>query len=182
MVDVVHRHHRTFSFSSASSSISSSALLLLCFFLHFHRSRNVCQQRMLETKLVLYFIAGGAMAAYHHHRHHLYRHINKCGHPPQAAVAVAFHFTLVALAEFFDSLGNAPETYHHRFANVLIVNGLKYYYCSSQIHPADTNTFGLYCLYYFKRRHRRMELPDIVKDFSTADLKGNEDTILRSDC
>ena len=26
-----------------------------------------------------------------------------------------------------------------------------------------------------------MELPDIVKDFSTVDLKGNEDKILRSD-
>ena len=32
------------------------------------------------------------------------------------------------------------------------------------------------------RRHRGMELPDIVKDFSTVDLNGNEDKILRSDC
>ena len=69
-----------------------------------------------------------------------------------------------------------------RFANVLIVNGPHYYYCSSQIQPDDTDTCGLYCLYYFKRRHRGMELPDIVKDFSTVDLKGNEDNILRSDC
>jgi hypothetical protein len=29
---------------------------------------------------------------------------------------------------FFDSLGSAPETYHRRFFNVLIVNGLQYYY------------------------------------------------------
>jgi hypothetical protein len=36
---------------------------------------------------------------------------------------VAFHFPLVGPAEFFDSLGNAPEAYHRRFANVLIVNG-----------------------------------------------------------
>jgi hypothetical protein len=44
-----------------------------------------------------------------------------------AVVVVAFHFPLVGLAEFFDSLGNASETYHRRFANVLIVNGpLKY--------------------------------------------------------
>ena len=27
-----------------------------------------------------------------------------------------------------------------------------------------------------------MELPDIVKNFSTVDLKGNEDNMLRSDC
>jgi hypothetical protein len=77
-------------------------------------------------------------------------------------------------ANFFDSLGNVPETYHRRFPNVLIVNGPQYYYWSSRIQPNDTDTCGLYCLYYFKRRHRGMELPDIVKHFSTVDLKGNE--------
>jgi hypothetical protein len=95
-----------------------------------------------------------------------------------AEVRVAFHFPLVGPPEFFDSLGNAPETYHRRFVKVLIVNGPQYYYCSSQIQPDDTDTCGLYCLYYFKRRHRGMELPDIVKDFPTVDLKGKEDTIL----
>jgi hypothetical protein len=95
---------------------------------------------------------------------------------------VAFDFPLVGPAEFSDSLGNTPETYHRRFANVLIVNGPQYYYCSSRIQPDDTDTCGLYCLYYFKRRHRGMELPDIVKDFSIVYLKGNEDKILRSDC
>jgi hypothetical protein len=48
-------------------------------------------------------------------------------------------------------LGNAPETYHRCFANV---NGPQYYYCSSQIQPDDIDSCGLYCLYYFKRRHR----------------------------
>jgi hypothetical protein len=92
---------------------------------------------------------------------------------------VAFHFPLVGSAEFFDSLGNGPETYHHRFANVLIVNGPQYYYCSSQIQPDDTDTCGLYWLYYFKRRHRGMELADIVKYFSTVDIKGDEDNIFK---
>ena len=95
---------------------------------------------------------------------------------------VAFHFPLVGPAKYFDSLESAPETYHSHFANILIVNGPQYYYCSSQIQPDVTDTCGLYCLYCFKRRHRRMELADIVKDFSTVDLKGNEDTILRSNC
>jgi hypothetical protein len=76
----------------------------------------------------------------------------------------------VGLAEFSDSLGNASETYHRRFANVLIVNGPQHYYCSFRIQSDDTDTCGLYCLYYFKRRHRGMDLPDIVKDFSTVDL------------
>ena len=62
---------------------------------------------------------------------------------------VAFHFPLVGPAEFFDSLGNAPETYHRRFPNVLIVNGPEYYYCSCQFQPDDTDTCGLYCLCYF---------------------------------
>ena len=52
---------------------------------------------------------------------------------------VAFHFPLVGPAGFVDSLGNGPETYHRRFPNVLIVNGLQYYYCLSQIQPDDTN-------------------------------------------
>ena len=95
---------------------------------------------------------------------------------------VAFQFPLVGPAEFFDSLENAPETYHRPFANALIVNGPQYYYCSSRIQPDDTDTCGMYCLYYFKRKHRGMEPPDIVKDFSIVNLKGNEDTILRSDC
>jgi hypothetical protein len=93
---------------------------------------------------------------------------------------VALHSPLDGPAKFFDSLGNAPETYHRRFANVLIVNGPQYYYCSSRIQPDDT--CGLHCLYYFKRIHRGMELPDIVKDFSIVDLKGNEDKMLRSHC
>ena len=63
----------------------------------------------------------------------------------------AFHFPLVGSAEFIDSPGNAPETYHHRFANV---NEPQYYYCSSQFQPDDIDTCRLYCLYYFKRRHR----------------------------
>jgi hypothetical protein len=51
-------------------------------------------------------------------------------------------------AELSDSLGNAPETYHRRFTNVLIVNGPQYYYCLSQIQPDDTDTCELHCLYY----------------------------------
>jgi hypothetical protein len=85
-------------------------------------------------------------------------------------------------AELFDSLGNAPETYHRRFANVLIVNGPQYYYCSSQIQPDDTDSFGLYCLYYLKQGHRGMKFPDIPRDFSTVDLKVDEDKILKSNC
>jgi hypothetical protein len=54
---------------------------------------------------------------------------------------------LVGSADFFDSMGNAPETYHRHFANVLIVNGPQYYYWSSRIQPDDIDTCGLYCLY-----------------------------------
>jgi hypothetical protein len=39
-----------------------------------------------------------------------------------AGAGVVRHFPLMGPAEFFDSLGNALETYDRRFANVLIVN------------------------------------------------------------
>jgi hypothetical protein len=79
------------------------------------------------------------------HVHRQYGHVRDSG----GSHWVAFHFPLVRLAELFDSLGNAPKTYHRRFAN-----GPQYYYCSSQIQPDDTDTCGLYCLYYLKQRHR----------------------------
>jgi hypothetical protein len=56
-----------------------------------------------------------------------------------------------SIRTFVDSLGNTPETYHRRFANI---NEPQYYYCSSQIQLDNTDTCGLYCMYYFKRRHR----------------------------
>jgi hypothetical protein len=111
---------------------------------------------------------------------HVHRQYDTCHRG--GSHSVAFHFPLVGPAEFFYSLGNAPETYHRRFPNVLIVKGLQYYYCSSRIQADDTDTCGLYCLYYIKGRHRGMDLPDIVKDLSIVDLKGNEDKMLRSDC
>ena len=85
---------------------------------------------------------------------------------------VTFHFPLLGTG------GNVSLI----FTNVLIVNGPQYYYCSSEIQPDDTDTCGLYCLYYFKWRHRGMKLPDKVKGFSIVDLKGNGDKILRSSC
>ena len=64
---------------------------------------------------------------------------------------MTFHFPLVGSAEFVDSLGNAPETYHRRFANV---NEPQYYYCSSQIQPDDTDTCGLHsCTTSNEERH-----------------------------
>jgi hypothetical protein len=73
---------------------------------------------------------------------------------------VAFHFPLVGPTEFFDSLGNAPETYHRRFANV---NGPQYYY-----YPNST------------RQHRH--LPTAFPVMLQTETSRNEDTILRSNC
>jgi hypothetical protein len=41
-----------------------------------------------------------------------------------------FHFPEKGPNEFFDSLGRAPEQYHERFRNILIVNGPDYELCS----------------------------------------------------
>ena len=103
------------------------------------------------------------------HVHRQYGHVR-----PQRKLLGGVSLPRVGTVECFDSLGNALKTYHRRFANVLIVHGPLYYYCSSQIQLDDTETCGVYSMYDFKRRHRGMKLQDVVKDFSTVDLKGNE--------
>mgnify|MGYP003869545539 CR=1 FL=1 len=67
---------------------------------------------------------------------------------------VAFHFPASGPSEFFDSLGRLPEKYQRYFRNVLIVNGPKYCVVCNQIQPDDSDTCGLYCIYYVKLRCR----------------------------
>jgi hypothetical protein len=43
-------------------------------------------------------------------------------------------------AEFFDSFGRAPETYHRRFRNVLIANGPQYKFNTVRVQPEDGDT------------------------------------------
>ena len=55
---------------------------------------------------------------------------------------VAFHFPKEETAEFFDSFGRAPETYHRCFRNVLIAIGSQYKFNTVRVQPDDRDTFG----------------------------------------
>ena len=84
---------------------------------------------------------------------------------------VAFQFPKEGPAEFFDSFGRAPETYHGRFRNVLITNGPQYKFITVRVQPEDGDTCGLYCVHFVKYRYRNFTLEDIVKEFSARELK-----------
>ena len=77
---------------------------------------------------------------------------------------VAFFFPKTGPAEFFDSLGRAPEHYNRRFKNVLIYNGPSYAYNNVPVQPDGTNTCGQYCLHYLTRRCRGRSMKKIVRD------------------
>ncbi|CAC5381153.1 unnamed protein product [Mytilus coruscus] len=86
----------------------------------------------------------------------------------------AFHFPISGPPEFFDSLRGTPDTYQHRFRNVLIVNGPQYLFSRCQIQPEYSETCGLYCAYYVKMRCQSIKMADIVNDFSSDDLDAND--------
>jgi hypothetical protein len=84
---------------------------------------------------------------------------------------VAFHFPKEGPAEFFDSFGRAPETYHRRFRNVLIANRPQYKFNTVRVQREDGDTCGLYCVHFVKYRYRNFTLEDIVNEFSARNPK-----------
>ena len=64
--------------------------------------------------------------------------------------------------------------YQRYFRNVLIVNGPEYCVVCNQIQLDDSNTCGLYCIYYVKLRCRGHEMNDIINTFSSTDLIEND--------
>lgn len=85
-----------------------------------------------------------------------------------------FHFPKKGAGEFFDSLGERPETYHRRFRNVLIINGPTYLYTTDRMQPEGSNTCGMYCVHFIRSRYRHITYQNILKDFSRTDLRGND--------
>jgi hypothetical protein len=84
---------------------------------------------------------------------------------------VAFNFPKEGPAEFFDSFGRAPETYHRRFRNVLIANGPQCKFNTVRVQHEDGDTCELYCVHFVKYRYRNFTLEDIVNEFSARDPK-----------
>ena len=75
---------------------------------------------------------------------------------------VAFHFPIEGPAEFFDSFGRAPETYHPWIRSMLIANGPQYKFNTVRVQPEDGDTCGLYCVHFIKYRYRNFTVEDIV--------------------
>jgi hypothetical protein len=84
---------------------------------------------------------------------------------------VAFHFPKEGPAEFLDSFGRTPETYHRRSINVLIANGPQYKFNSVRVQPENGDTCGFYCVHFVKYRYRNFTLEDIINEFSARDQK-----------
>lgn len=82
----------------------------------------------------------------------------------------AFYFPLRGPAEFFDSLGRAPEHYHRRFKNALIRNGPRYVYNNVPVQPYGTDTCGQYCIYYLRMRCRGWMMKGIAHALLTMIL------------
>jgi hypothetical protein len=72
--------------------------------------------------------------------------------------------------EFFDSLGENPETYHRRFRNVLINNGPGYLCTSNTIQPDYSNMCGLFCIYFIHKRCMNISYAMILRNFSKNKL------------
>ncbi|CAC5361506.1 unnamed protein product [Mytilus coruscus] len=92
---------------------------------------------------------------------------------------VTFHFPISGPPEFFDSLGEAPETYQHYFRNVHNVNGPQYRFSRCPIQPDFSQTCGLYCAYYVKMRCQSIRMEDVLNDFSSDDLDATIENSLR---
>ncbi|CAC5405126.1 unnamed protein product [Mytilus coruscus] len=91
---------------------------------------------------------------------------------------VAFHFSASGPPDYFYSLGQLPETYQRYFRNLLIVNGPQYCVVSHQIQPDDSDTCGLYCIYYVKLRCQGLKMKDIFNNFSSTDLIKNDSKLV----
>ena len=74
-----------------------------------------------------------------------------------------FYFPKRGPAEFFDSLGQAPERYHKRFRIVLLRNGPAYVYNKLRVQPYYASTCGRYCIDYVKMRCHGVNMRQIVR-------------------
>ena len=86
---------------------------------------------------------------------------------------VCFFFPESGPAEFFDSLGHAPEHYYQNFRNLLIATGPEYQYSTKQLQDAESPHCGAYCLYYLVHRKNGTDYRNILARFG-ENLKLND--------
>ena len=87
---------------------------------------------------------------------------------------VTFYFPKRGPDEFFDSLGNAPIDYEAGFERALTK---PYWMICNRLQDSNSNTCGLYCLYYVMERYGGRTMEDIVKPFLIHTLKKNDNFV-----
>jgi len=87
---------------------------------------------------------------------------------------ITFHFPQEASLEFFDSARNTPAIYHRGFLSVLLANGPNFLYTPDRLQPTETNTCGLYAIYFVVRRYRNVSMKYVLAVFSTQHLEVND--------
>ena len=86
------------------------------------------------------------------------------------------HWVVIGLGmvtEFFDSLGQAPETYQKRFQYFLVIYGPNYRYNQRRLQNWGSDVCGKYCLFYIYHKSRNVSMKGILKLFS-SDLDSND--------
>ena len=88
---------------------------------------------------------------------------------------VVLHRVNNKVVEHFDSAGKQPK---RDIVNNLFSNALSYKYNNKRVQNYQTDTCGLFCLYYSYHSSRGRTMQSILSDFS-VNLKSNEEMIIR---
>ena len=87
---------------------------------------------------------------------------------------VVLHRVNNEVVEHFDSAGKQPK---RDIVNNLFSNALSYKYNNKRVQNYQTDTCGLFCLYYSYYSSRGRTMQSILSDFS-VNLKSNEEMII----
>lgn len=87
---------------------------------------------------------------------------------------VAVYVPFSGPLEFFDPLGESPETYHGYFRDWLVSSGRSYMRNDRRFQDFGTSTCGEFCVYYGVKRLRGETMREIVQSFKARDLHFNE--------
>ena len=87
---------------------------------------------------------------------------------------VVLHRVNNEVVEHFDSAGKQPK---RDIVNNLFGNALSYKYNNKRVQNYQTDTCGLFCLYYSYHSSRGRTMQSILSDFS-VNLKSNEEMII----
>jgi hypothetical protein len=77
-------------------------------------------------------------------------------------------------ADFFDSFGKEAQTYSDKITKLLFTHHSTFQSIANPIQLKNSNTCGLFVLYFIIHKMRGKSFKKIIKDFSSIDLKKNE--------